>query len=481
MAEKINGFFKNPVTNLGIDQTNSYEKSVDDVIDPIERAIQKFEKHPSILKIKHIVEGKNIEEFNFSSISANDIHNEIMQLNVKKATTFKNIPPKLLKESVDVCTPIMQDIINSCLLSHVFPDELKMADVFPVFKKGDTTDKRNYRPISVLPTVSKPFERIMEKQIGDYMKIHLSDYLCGYRKGYNAQHAIVALIEKWKSSLDKNGYAGAVLMDLSKAFDCLNHELLIAKLHAYGFSKESLELIRSYLKNRWQRTKINNSFSSWSELLMGIPQGSVLGPLLFNIYINDLCYFFDKCDVCNFADDTTPYACDNDLDGLIKILEHDSLNAINWFRMNYMKLNEEKCHLIVAGHKYENVCAMIGESRIWETQKQQLLGVYIDNQLSFKYHVEELCRKAGKKISALARICHYLSQKRRRILAKTFIESQFSYCPLVWMFTSRTINNKINKLHERLLRLVYNDNTSTFSKLLSIGRDFTIHQKISKH
>ena len=114
----------------------------------------------------------------------------------------------------------------------------------------------------------------MEKQIGDYMKIHLSDYLCGYRKDYNAQHAILALREKWKSSLDKNGYAGAVLMDLSKAFDCLNHELLIAKLHAYGFSKESLELIRSYLKNRWQRTKINNSFSSWSELLMGIPRFS---------------------------------------------------------------------------------------------------------------------------------------------------------------------------------------------------------------
>ena len=161
--------------------------------------------------------------------------------------------------------------MNSAFDNNEFPDELKLADVYSVLKKADSTKKNNYWPVSVLPTVSKPFERIMQNQIGEYMKTHLSDYLCGYRKWYSAQHALVAMIEKWKSSLDKNGYAGAVLMDLSKAFDCLNHDLLLAKLYAYGFSKNSLALIRSYLKNRWQRAKINTSFSTWSELLMGVP------------------------------------------------------------------------------------------------------------------------------------------------------------------------------------------------------------------
>ena len=116
------------------------------------------------------------------------------------------------------------------------------------------------------------------------------------------------LIEKWRKALDNKGYAGAVLMDLSKAFDTINHELLIAKLHAYGFHKNALKLIFSYIPDRWQRTKINLSFSSWSELLQGVPQGSVLGSILFNIYLNDLFYFLHS-DICNFADDTTPFVC----------------------------------------------------------------------------------------------------------------------------------------------------------------------------
>ena len=204
----------------------------------------------------------------------------------------------------------------------------------------------------------------MQRQINDYIANHLSPYLCEYRKGYNTQQALVFLIEKWKRILDHKGFRGAVLVDLSKAFDTLNHELLIAKLHAYGFNRDSLKLINDYLSNRWQRTKINKRFSSWAELVQRVPQGSVLGLLLFNIYLNDLFDLVESTEVCNFSDDTTFFAYDKDLKNLISRLEHDSHLATEWFESNYMKLNQNKCHLLVSGYKHEKIWERICEVKI---------------------------------------------------------------------------------------------------------------------
>ena len=147
----------------------------------------------------------------------------------------------------------------------------------------------------------------------------------------------------------------------SKAFDTIKHDLLIAKLYAYSFNKESLKLLHNYLSNRLHRTKINKQFSSWQELIQGVPQGSVIGPLLFNIYLNDLFYPVESTNVCNFADDTTFYACDKDSNSLINRLEHDRYLAIEWFENYSMKLNQDKCHLLVSGFKYENIWANIGK------------------------------------------------------------------------------------------------------------------------
>ena len=377
-----------------------------------------------------------------------------------------------------MCSPVLANIWNEeILLNKNFPENLKLADVTPIFKKKDKTFVENYRPVSVLPTVSKIFERIMQKQITDYIGKFLSPFLCGYRKGFSTQYALLSLIERWRLCLDKQGFAGALLMDLSKAFDTINHELLIAKLHAYGFSIEALEVLLSYLQDRWQRVKINTTFSSWIQLLQGVPQGSVLGPMLFNIYINDMFFALNEIDICNFADDTTPYVCDSNLKSVLEKLEHNSELAIAWFEMNYMKLNTDKCHLLISGNKNEYMWAKLDEDIVWESNDVELLGVTIDNNLRFDKHVSNICLKANRKLSALTRVAKFVPFKKRRILFKAFIESQFKYCPLVWMFHGRQINDKINKLHERALRIVYNDTVTSFENLLIKDKSFTIHHQ----
>ena len=361
--------------------------------------------------------------------------------------------------------------------SKKFSRKLKLADISPIFKKLENILAENYRPVSILPSVSKVFERLMQKQVNNFVDKHLSPYLCGFRKGFNCQYALLAMIEKWKMSLDNSGLAGGILMDLSKAFDTINHKLLIAKLHAYGFNNDALELVLDYLSDRWQRIKINSSFSSWSELLCGVPQGSVLGPLLFNIYINDLFYVFTNTNVCNFADDTTPYVCNTNLPDLLNCLENDTLAAIMWFEANYMKLNQDKCHFLFAGNTHEHLWVKVGEEMIWESSQEKLLGVVIDKKLKFGIHLTKLCKKVSAKVTALARLVKIIPFKKKRLLMKAFIESQFSYCPLIWMFCSRKMNNKINYIHERALRLVYDDYVTSFEGLLEKDNSVCIHHR----
>ena len=411
---------------MKISTDHGYDNDFIATDDQVTNAVNKFRNHLSIIMIKN----KKVtdQSFSFGPVTYDDVLKIVNTLDTAKVSQQSDIPTKILKQNSDYFAEYFYENINQCISKSIFPSDLKLA-VTPVYKKKSKNSKGNYRPVSILSNISKIYERCIYDQIQLFFDSLLSKYKCGFRRGYNAQHCLITLIEKWKKSVDNGGAFGALLIDLSKAFDCLPHELLIAKLDAYGFDKSSLKLIHSYLSNRKQRVKINDTYSSWSEILFGVPQGSILRPLLFSIFICDMLYFLEGFDIANYADDSKPYCAGKSAESVVNNLEQSSTILFKWLTNNYMKVNTGKSHLLLSGNSRPN--ATIDNSYIESEDEQVLLGITIDSSLTFENHIRNICKKASQKLNALARIAPYMNIQKRRTIIKSFVTSQFSYCPLI--------------------------------------------------
>ena len=399
----------------------------------------------------------------------------INNLDTSKATQQGDIPTKIIKDNEDIFSYFISASLNNAVNKGVFPDELKHADVKPIYKKESRNKKENYRPISI-PTLSKIFERCMYDQLKDYFDKLLSKYQCGFRKGFSTQHCLLAMIEKLRKSLDSGRASAALLTDLSKAFDCLPHDLLIAKLYAYGIKEGSLNLLFSYFENRKQRVRLNNTYSEWIDILFGVSKGSILSPLLFNTILCDLFLFLHDIPVPNYADDNTPCCTGLKISDVLIKLENAAETLLQWCKDNRMKANPDKYHLLIKNTK-ESFQIKIGNETVSNSKYEKLLGVKIDHELNFNEHVSSLCKKASQKLNALSQIASSMTFDQRRLILNSFITSHFSYCLIVWMFHSRKLNERINHIHEMVLRIVYKDFNLSFQELLIENNSLNIHHR----
>ena len=472
VAKIFSEYFDTLVSNLNLKVPNNTLTPNENIDDPILAAICKYQNHPSIKIIK---EKHCNDKFSFSNVTIDCIKSEIKNLNTQKATQESDIPTKIIKEHIDIFSQFLNQTVNNTINFSDYPSNLKNADVTPAYKKDSRNDKSNYRPISILPNLSKIYENILNKQMTLYFEKKFSKYQTGFRKGLSAQNCLISMIEKFRKCLDQKGDYAALLTDLSKAFDCLPHDLIIAKLHAYGFDKPSLKLIHSYLSGRYQRVKINNTYSSYKLIKHGVPQGSILGPLLFNIFLCDMFLLLHETDIASYADDNTPYTTGKSPSEVLNELKSAASKIFDWFNNNAMKANQDKCHLLSSLDPETSISLEMCD--IKNTKSQKLLGVTIDKKLTFEEHVSKLCEKASRKINALARVFPFMTLGQRRTLMNAYFISQFNYCSLVWMNHSRSLNNRINNLHERALRLVHKDFSSTFPELLEKDNSVSIHQR----
>jgi hypothetical protein len=461
ICEVFNDYYKTMVDDIG-KPDNFVNPNVNSIIE----AVEEYSKHTSV----KIIESQNLqrEAFEFKQVSTKEVLYQLKKIDVKKTIGYDNISPYFLKTAAhELAFPLM-NVINACIEQNCFPDVYKRNEISPIYKAKDHFKKANYRPVGCSVAVSKIIEQLIARQVKGFFESVFHDKLSAYRQGMGCENVIVNLVEDWKKALDNGQIVCTLLMDLSKAFDSLPHRLLIAKLKAYGFSVQACQLIATYLSNRKQRVKYYGNRSDWSVITKGIPQGSVLGPIMYNIFINDLLHKIDV-NFYNYADDNTISVIGENVNDVLSLLEESASMCMNWFNENMLKANPDKFQLIILDRNrqtsYKDLHIIVNETQITPVDSVRLLGIQIDVNLDFSSHVETLCKKATRNMKILLRL-NVKDRKDKMMLAESFVWSCFSYCAIVWHFCNKTLSLRIEKIFERSLRFVYSDYESKFEKLL---------------
>ena len=455
--------------NNSISQLKIDEKSIDDpkeIVSTLNNFFvnigpntEKTIPHNPVIRPEKYLKNKNQVEFLLTHISNEEVIDIINQLETK-STGPQSIPVNLLKLIPDLIISPLCKIINNSFLSGKFPDALKICKVVPIHKGGPVDELNNYRPISLLSVFDKIIEKLMHKRLYNFFESHniLFDNQFGFRKNNSTSYALIQITERIKESIDKKKYGCGIFIDLRKAFDTVNHEILLNKLDHYGIRGTALQWFHSYLSNRKQFVFHNGESSKLQFINCGVPQGSVLGPLLFLLYINDLPNISNILQFYLFADDTNIYYEADTLDNLELTINRELKKLHTWLIVNRLSLNIDKTNFVVF-HPFnkpltQKITLKIQKKAISEKDHVKYLGILIDSTLSWRNHIDNLATKVSKSIGLLYKIRNFVDIKIIKTLYYSLVYPHLIYGIEVWGSADETHLNRLLILQKKIVRLI---------------------------
>ena len=385
--------------------------------------------------------------------------NSIVSNLKNNATGSDDISAVYLKMSLpSIANPLVY-ICNMSLSEGVFPTQLKIANVVPLYKCDDPMMFNHYRPVSLLCTLSKVFEKIMYNRLIKFLDKFsiLYEYQFGFRRKRSTHMALISLIDKLTKAIENGEYVIGVFLEFSKAFDTVDHKILLDKLYHYGVRGCAHKWFISYLTDRQQFVTYNGVKSRNQLIKCGVPQGSILGPLLFLIYINDLASVCECTFPILFADDSNLFISGRDPDLIMRTMNNELKEISLWLKANKLSFNIKKTHFMIFSSKnkpHPNRCINIDGETINETAKTKFLGVIIDNKLSWKDHILYISGKLARGTGVLLKVRRYLMKETLISLYYSFVYPYLIYCNHVWGLACKTHMNTLFLLQKRIIRII---------------------------
>lgn len=427
------------------------------------------------------IEKSFLNSFMFRGVIVNEVQDIIYNLDAKKSTI--GIPIYCIKLASDMISASLTEIFNLSLVQGIVPESLKVSRVTPISKGGDPSNPTNYRPISILSTFAQIFERLVYQQLLNYLekKQILNEFQFGFRKERSTEQSIIEITECFKKSIDQNMYTCSIFLDFAKAFDTVNHQILLNKLQHYGIRGIPLRWFTSYLVDRKQYVQLEEK-SDVRTVTCGIPQGSSLGPLLFLIYINDISNSSEKLSFRIFADDTTIFASSANLSDLECLVNSELRKVSKWCIANRLSINLKKTNFMIIKSPKKTMTKKVDikllnkENSYISIEKKdhvKFLGVFIDDNLSWKYHISSLCSRLSRNAGIFLKLRHFVSLSQMKSIYYSLVYPHVTYAIVAWGSAYKTHLNKIQVKQNHILRIIffatlYGKNTESALPLINL-------------